>query len=116
MAAPNIVNVSSITGKTAVATLATSTTNIITCGTNTVSKLNTVIISNSTNSAVTANVMINRSTVPYLLGGTVTVPAYSTLVLLGKDTSIYLEEGDVIQANASVAAGVNFTASYEIIS
>jgi hypothetical protein len=38
------------------------------------------------------------------------------LVLLGKDTSFYLEEGDVIQANTSANASVTFAGSYEIIS
>ena len=48
MAAPNIVNVTSITGKTAVAALTTATANVITnsSGSSTVDKLNSVVLAN----------------------------------------------------------------------
>ena len=113
-----MVNITSVTGKTAVAGLTTITSNVITnsSGSSTVNKLNNVILSNYTTSTVTANVIINRTSVLYYLAGTVSIPSNSTLVLLGKDTSVYLEEGDVIQANASANSSVNFTASYELIS
>jgi len=118
MAAPNMVNITSVTGRTAVSVLSTITSNVITnsSGSSTVDKLNNVILTNYTTSTVTANVMINRTSVLYYLAGTVSIPSNSTLVLLGKDTSVYLEEGDVIQANASANSSVNFTASYELIS
>lgn len=118
MAAPNIVNVTSITGKTAVAALTTATANVITnsSGSSTVDKLNSVVLANYSSSAVTSNVMINRSSTLYYIGGTVSIPANSTLVLVGKDTSLYLEEGDVLQANVSANSAVSITASYELIS
>ena len=59
--------------------------------------------------------MINRSSTIYYIGGNVSIPAYSTLVVLAKDTSIYLEEGDVLQANVSANTTVNLTSSYELI-
>ena len=46
---------------------------------------------------------------------TVTVPAKSTLVVLGKDSPIYLEEGDKITAGASAADDLHLTVSYEEI-
>jgi hypothetical protein len=52
----------------------------------------------------------------YYLGGNVSIPANSVLTLLAKDTSIYLEEGDVIQANVTANSAVTITASYELIS
>lgn len=118
MANPNIVNVTSILGKTSLVSLSTSTSNVITnsSGSNTVGKLNDIILCNYTSSAVSANVVINRSSILYYLGGTIAIPANSTLVLLGKDTPLYLEEGDVIQANASANSSVTISASYEIIS
>lgn len=118
MASPNIVNVTSITGKTALATLSITTANIITNGSssNTVLKLNDIILTNFSGSGLTANVVINRSSTIYYLGGNVAIPANSTLILLGKDTSVYLEEGDVIQANVSANSSVSMTSSYEIIS
>lgn len=118
MSAPNIVTLTTITGKTALVALSTTTSNVITnsSGSNTVSKLNNVILTNATASQVYANVSINRSSVSYFLGGNVAIPANSTLVLLGKDTSLYLEEGDVVQANVSANSAVSIAASYEIIS
>ncbi len=117
MAAPNLLGTTTVTGKTALATLTTVTANVITnsSGSNTVDKLNSIVLGNYSGSAVTANVMINRSSTVYYIGGTVSIPANSTLVLLGKDTSLYLEEGDVLQANVSANTSVSMSASYELM-
>ena len=105
-------------GNTTLATLATSTANVVTnsSGSNSVVKLNTVILSNYSGSAVTANVMMNRSSTIYYIGGTVSIPANSTLVLLAKDTTTYMIEGDVLQANASAGTSVSILCSYETLS
>lgn len=118
MSAPNLLGTTTVTGKTALAALTTVTSNVITnsSGSNTVDKLNNIVLSNYTSSAVTANVMINRSATTYYVGGTVSIPANSTLILLGKDTSLYLEEGDVLQANVSANTSVSISASYELMS
>ena len=118
MAAPNIVNVTTITGKTATANVTTVTANVITnsAGSSTVLKLNNILLSNYAASTQTANVIINRNSTSYYLGYSVSVPASSILAVLGKDTSLYLEEGDVIQVNASSNSSINFVAGYEIIS
>ena len=117
MAAPNLLGTTTVTGKTALATLTTVTANVITnsSSSGTVDKLNSIVLSNYSGSAVTANVMINRSATTYFVGGNVSIPANSTLVLLAKDTQLYLEEGDVLQANASANTAVTITASYEQI-
>lgn len=118
MAAPNIVNVTTITGKTAVANVTTVMANVITnaASSSTVVKLNNIILSNYSGSTVSANVILNRSSVNYYIGGNVSVPTQSVLVVLAKDTVIYLEEGDVLQANSSANSSISMTASYEIIS
>jgi len=118
MAAPNLLGTTSVTGKTALATLSTVTSNVITnsSSSGTVDKLNSIVLSNYTSSTVNANVMINRSSVIYYVGGNVAIPANSTLVLLGKDTSLYLEEGDVLQANVSANTSISMSASYELMS
>lgn len=118
MSAPNLLGTTTVTGKTALAALTTVTSNVITnsSGSNTVDKLNNIVLSNYTSSAVTANVMINRSATTYYIGGTVSIPANSTLILLGKDTSLYLEEGDVLQANVSANTSISISASYELMS
>jgi hypothetical protein len=59
---------------------------------------------------------LNRSSTNYYIGGNLSIPAQSTLVALAKDTSLYLEEGDVLQINSSANSSISMTASYEIIS
>lgn len=118
MSAPNLLGSTTVTGKTALSALTTATANVITnaASSSTVVKLDNIVLANYTASAVTANVMINRSSTAYYVGGAISIPANSTLVLLGKDTSLYLEEGDVLQANVSANTSVSFSAGYELIS
>jgi hypothetical protein len=117
MAAPIIVNVSTIYGRTALVPLSTTTANIVTndAGSGTVVKLNDVMVSNFTTSAITTNVIVGRGDSLFYLAGTMSVPANSALMVIAKDTVIYMEEGDFLQANAS-ASSAHLTASYEIIS
>ena len=118
MAAPNLIGATTITGKTVLTNLTTATSNVLTnsSSSGTVDKLNSVMLSNYSSSAVGANVVINRSATTYYLGGNLSIPANSTLVVLAKDTGIYLEEGDVLQANVTANSAITLTASYELIS
>ena len=118
MAAPNIVNLTTITGKTAVANVTTVSANVITnaASSNTVLKINNVVLSNYSPLTTTGNVIINRAGTNYYIGGTIAIPPTSTLVLVGKDVAFYMEEGDVLQALASANSSVSLVASYEIIS
>ena len=124
MAAPNIVSVSSIYGKTTGVLLnTTTTTGILTCASNKVLKINSIICANvdgSSSADVTVNFFDTDSdgggtdrTNP--IASTVTVPADTTLIVLGKDSPIYLEEGDKITAGASANADLHLTVSYEEI-
>jgi len=117
MAAPNLVNVSSIYGQTKGAPLTTTTTvGILTCAANKVLKVNSVIVSNvdGTNSAdATVTFYDSSETAGYYLASTVAVPADSTLIVLGKDSPIYLEESDEIRAGASVNDDLQIVVSYE---
>lgn len=117
MAAPNLLGTTTVTGKTALATLSTVTANIVTnsSSSGTVDKINTIMLSNYTSNSLTANVMVNRSSM-YYIAGSVSVPGNSTLAVLGKDTSIYLEEGDVLQANTSANNSMAISVSYELMS
>ena len=119
MAAPNIVGVTTISGKTAVQNVSTSPTNIVenTAGSGKVFKINNIIVSNidGTNAAdITASVY--RSSVEYKLASTVTVPADASLIVISKDSAVYLEEGDAIRLTASAAGDLQAICSYEEIS
>jgi hypothetical protein len=117
MAAPNIVGVTSIYGKTMGAALGTTTTtDILTCTSNKVLKINSIIVSNvdGTNSAnVTVNFYDSSASGRYALASTIAVPANATLIVLGKDSPIYLEEGDQIEAGASATSDLHIIISYE---
>lgn len=119
MTAPNIVNVTTITGKTAVLKATTSATAIVTnsAASNKVYKINSIIVANidGTNSA-DITIDLYRASTSYALASTITVPADSTLIVLSKETPIYLEEDDVIRCTASATGDLDVTCSYEEIS
>ena len=117
MAAPNIVNVSSIYGKTVGAALGTTlTTDILTCPSDKVLKINSIIVANvdgTTPASVTVYFYDNSATARYSLANTITVNAGATLVVMGKDFPIYLEESDQIEAGASATGDLEIVVSYE---
>ena len=119
MAAPNIVNVATITGKTAVANVTTVATDVITNSVSSgkVFKINSLIISNIDGAAAAdISASIYRSSVEYKFAHTITVPADATLVVLSKDTALYLEEGDAVRLTASANGDLQAICSYEEIS
>ena len=117
MAAPNIVNVSTIIGKTAVQAVTTSATAIVTnsAASGKVFKVNALYVSNvdGTNAA-DVNLDLYRSSTAYHIAKTVSVPADSTLDIISK--SIYLEEGDSLRLTASANSDLEAVCSYEEIS
>lgn len=119
MANPNIFNVSGIYGKTAMQAVTTSATAIVTNNTSSgkIFKINSIIVANI-NGTVTADVTVDifRASTAYALASTVTVPADATLVVLSKDTLLYLEEGDSLRLTASANSSLNAICSYEEIS
>ena len=123
MADPNIINATSILGKTVFdADVAVTASAIVSNATNTdkILKINSLIISNidGTNAAdITATVRnAAGGTIYSYLTHTVSVPADATLVVISKDTAIYLEEDMSIYLQASVAGDLSATCSYEEIS
>jgi hypothetical protein len=117
MAAPNIVNVTTITGKTAVQAVGTSATAIVTNSSSSgkVFKINALYVSNvdGTNNAE-VNVDLFRSSTAYHIAKTVVVPADASLDVLSKP--IYLEEGDSLRLTANAASDIEAVCSYEEIS
>lgn len=118
MAAPNVVNVSSILGETDVQSITTTTTAITTnsAASNKLYKINSLIVSNidGTNDA-DVSVDLFRSSTAYYIARTITVPTDATLVVISKDMGIYLEEGDALRCLASANGDLQALCSYEII-
>jgi hypothetical protein len=117
MANPNIVDVTSIYGRTIGATLTTGTNTIISTVSNKIRKINSITVANrdGTNDAdVTVYATIESAT--RYLAYAITVPAKSTLVVSSKDTSFYLEEADTLTAVASASGDLDIIVSYDEIS
>ena len=122
MAEPNLVNVTSIVGRTKVELLkddviTDSNCSILTAAADKLIKINSVIIANIDGTdSVDIDVAINHHDHGrHYLAKTVAVPADSTLVVIGKDSPIYLEENDQLEARADVASDAELVVSYEIL-
>ena len=118
MAAPNLVNVSSITGESVCGALTTTTTtDLVTAASDTLVKVNSIIVANidGTNAAtVTMGIIKSGGSVVHF-ASTISVPADATLVLIDKNSGIYLEEGDLIEGGASANSDLNYIINYEIL-
>lgn len=117
MANPNIVNVASIFGKTAVMAVTTTATAIVSnaANSNKILKINSLYVSNVdgvNNAEITVDIF--RSSVPYRIASTVVVPADATLDVISK--AIYLEEGDSLRLTANANSDLEAVCSYEDIS
>lgn len=124
MAAPNIVGVTTITGKTSTTSLTTTnSTSIVSnaASSGKVLKVNTVIVSNTDgtnaiNFTLSHNNQAAGAGTNVELVSTVSVPANASLIALDKSTSLYLEENTSLTATAGTASKLKVTVSYEDIS
>ena len=130
MSAPNIVNVATITAKTFYDALAdTNLTSLVlnAASSGKVIKINSLTAANvdGTNGA-TVDVSYHPSTTTavgstvsstgYHIAKTITVPPDATLVVISKDTALYMEESSVLAIKCSAANDVDVVVSYEEIS
>lgn len=123
MAAPNIVNVTTILGRTAMVKLSTNgVTNVLenTAASGKVFKLAGVLAANTegVNVNVAFDLFITRSSVDYYFARNITVPALAAYEAFVKDgTPVYLEEGDVLKAKSGNSSGyIDVLVAYEEIS
>ena len=123
MAAPNIVAVTTIYGKTAYATPSDTNANVLlanSASSGKVLKINQIVAANvdGTN-AVDCTVAINTaaagSGTSYPIVSTVSVPADASLIVTDKTTAIYLEEDKSIVVTSGTASKIAYTISYEEI-
>ena len=124
MAAPNVVNVATITAKSAtVALSSTSQTTLVSnaASSGKVFKINMIQVAN-VDGANAADVTVDMHSAAagggtaYSLVSTISVPADASLVALDKNTAIYLEEDRSITATAGTAGDLEVIVSYEEIS
>ena len=127
MAAPNIVNVTTITPNTVSITPSDTSRNALVAApsSGTAYKINQIMVANidGTNAVdATVELRLADGTTYRALGSTISVPADATLVLLDKTTMLYLVDTSVtgqastLWATSGTASKLTFTCSYEAIS
>lgn len=123
MAAPNIAALTTITGiSTFVGLTTTNSVSFLSnaSGSDKVLKVNTILAAN--NSGITQSISVKIFNLAAGAGSSVSIassisiPTTSTIVVLGKDTPIYLQENQSLCALAAYADTVDIVCSYEEIS
>lgn len=131
MANPNIVNVTTIYGKTTYLTPSATTAVVLlpnAAASGKVLKINQIVAANVNGSAAVdttvslyTNGAVAQGSAPssgtaYPIVSTVSVPADASLIVTDKTTAIYLEEGTSITVTSGTASGITYSISYEEIS
>lgn len=132
MANPNIVNVTSIYGNTAYVTPSgtTATTSWTYNGTtaltgltpaaNTVNRVTSIVVANTTASAVACTVAISDnatygSGTPRYLAYQISVPANASLIVTDKTTSFYVTENQSVGVISATGNALTYVATFEAI-
>lgn len=124
MANPNIINVTSIIGKTNVVDLSTTNATLVVenaAASNKVLKINSLVVSNvdGTNAADITISLYSEDNIggtATQIVSTVSVPADASLIVIDKNSFIYLEEDKSIGATAGSASDLKVVCSFEEIS
>lgn len=118
MAAPDILELELLAAENFVrSNLSTSTSLVLTnlSESNLVYKVNDITVSNTGATSADVTVRFKRSSTSFNLANTTPVPINSSLTILNKDITIFLEEGDAIEAFASSNDILSISITYEII-
>ena len=120
MAAPNLKNPTTITGKTARYAVTASLASVLANGaaSGKVFKINSIFCCNVANpdAPVDISVSIYNGSDHRYIAKTIAVPADATQIISTKQTYFYLEEGDSIYAECNAANDLQLVIGYEDIS
>lgn len=117
MAAPNLIQITSVYGKTTSTSIGTAVTTLVSNPTSSgkAYKINALYVSNiDTAGDVQISIDFYRSGTSIRMTDRMIVSPGDTLVVVSRDTSIYLEEGDSMRAYADVAGRTHLVLTYEI--
>ena len=119
MTAPNIAGLTTVTGKSVGVAVGTSATDLVANNADSgkVFKINSVVISNvdGTNAASIEVILQKAGSNNFHLTKNTDIAAKTNLVVVSKETQLYLEENDKIQVIASAASDLQAICSYEEI-
>jgi len=118
MANPNVFVASSMIGKTAYANVTTTFANVLQNSSSSGKSLRLVNLSLAgVDSVVSPNVTVGvvRSGITNYIVNNITIPVKSTVIIIGKENLLFLEEGDDLRIQASGNSQCWATVSYEEI-
>ena len=116
MATPNLVNVTSVTPFTINGAVTTSAVDVIDVASDKCHKINPIVIANiDGSSAADITISTDNGSNYYSIASTVSVPADSTLVVIDKNSQLYLDETDLLRVQASANSDLTYTISGEIL-
>ena len=116
MAIPNIVNVATIHAESIVGDLTTTlTTTLVTSEAEHVYKINVLRVTNVTDNDATCTIDLEKGGTHKKIANEITVPANSSVDIIDKTNSFYLEETDLIRGGASAASTLSSVVSYEAL-
>lgn len=118
MAAPNLITISTVIGRTRADWCTTTLTTILENALNTsqLLRINSIFISNVGLAEAAVSLNLLRSGLSFYITLNNTVPVGTSTVLMAKETSIYLEEGDALRISATANNSLQYVISYEAIS
>ena len=132
MANPNIVNVTVINGNTAYVLPASTAVSVawtfngstsltgLTPASGSVNKIDSIVVSNTTGSAVAASVAVSNnatyaSGTAYYIAYQISVPANASLIVTDKTTAFYVTENQSVGVISGTASALTYVASFEVI-
>lgn len=122
MANPNIVGVTTIYGSTSYlipSTTSATTWTALTPASLTVNKIDNIVASNVTGSAVAVTVSINSAAggggTAYRIAYQISIPANASLIIVDKTTAFYVGDAQSVVVTVGTGSAVELTASYEAI-
>ena len=118
MATPNLINVDTITPSVVIGAVTTSRASIVDVTAEYCAKINSLIIANidGINAAdITVEVSTDNGSSYTKIASTISVPADSSLSLIGKDNGFYLDETDILAVTASANSDLTYLVSYELM-
>lgn len=121
MSAPNIISATTINGKTAVLALTTSAATLLNNAASSGKALRVNFLSIANDDATAVTLTLNYYSqddiggTAYPLASALSIPANSTLILVGAGAPLYLEEDRSIGALASANTALTAVCSYEEI-
>jgi len=118
MAAPNLKQPVTITGKTGLYSATTTLASALSNGptSNELLKVNVIRAANLTSGTASVDITVFRSSVHTYVIKAATVAPNTSLIVLDKNEYLYLEEGDALHARANAVSTIDLTIHYERVS